>query len=340
MRAPIIEMKFSIIIPAYNAETTIENCIQALLSQSVERSLYEIIVVDDGSKDRTAEIIHTFPVNYHFQENQGPAAARNKGAQLSKGEIILFTDSDCVPDRFWLERMTAPFSENPDISGVKGAYKSRQSSLTARFAQAEFEDRFALLKKSDYIDMVDTYSAAFKREVFINAGGFDPSFPVANNEDTELSYRLVSQGHRMVFNPEAFVYHTHPDTLKKYLRIKFWRGYWRLVVYARFPEKAIKDTYTPVVIKFQTLLATMIFGFVFLSLFWPHPFFYILLGLIILVLGSALPFSKVAFQKDKLVGLLSPFYCLFRAVVFAAGSLGGVGSVMKQKIYNLHINRQ
>jgi glycosyltransferase involved in cell wall biosynthesis len=198
-------MKFSIIIPAYNAETTIEKCIQALLSQSVERSLYEIIVVDDGSKDRTADIIRTFPVDYHFQENQGPAAARNKGAQLSKGEIILFTDSDCVPDRFWLEKMTAPFSENPAISGVKGAYKSLQSSLTARFAQAEFEDRFALLKKSDYIDMVDTYSAAFKREVFINAGGFDPSFPVANNEDTELSYRLVSQGHLMVFNPKAFV---------------------------------------------------------------------------------------------------------------------------------------
>jgi glycosyltransferase involved in cell wall biosynthesis len=140
-------MKFSIIIPAYNAETTIENCIQALLSQSVERNLYEIIVVDDGSKDRTAEIIHTFPVNYHFQENQGPAAARNKGAQLSKGEIILFTDSDCVPDRFWLERMAAPFSENPSISGVKGAYKSRQSSLTARFAQAEYEDRFGHLKE-------------------------------------------------------------------------------------------------------------------------------------------------------------------------------------------------
>lgn len=327
-------MKFSVIIPAYNAETTIENCIHALLSQSVERSLYEIIVVDDGSKDRTADILRTFPVDYHFQENQGPAAARNKGAQLSKGEIILFTDSDCVPDRFWLERMTAPFSENPGISGVKGAYKSRQSSLTARFAQAEFEDRFTLLKKSDYIDMVDTYSAAFKREVFINAGGFDPSFPVANNEDTELSYRLVSQGHLMVFNPEAFVYHTHPDTLKKYLRIKFWRGYWRLVVYARFPEKAINDTYTPVVIKFQTLLAAMIFGLVSLSLFWPHPFFYLIWGVVILVLGSALPFSRMAFQKDKLVGLLSPFYCLLRAVVFAAGSLGGVGSVMKQKIFN------
>jgi hypothetical protein len=138
----------------------------------------------------------------------------------------------------------------------------------------------------------------------------------------------------MVFNPKAFVYHTHPDTLKKYLRTKFWRGYWRIVVYARFPEKAIKDTYTPVVIKFQTLLAAMIFGLVPLFLFWPHPFFHLIWIMVIFILGSALPFSKVAFQKDKLVGLLSPFYCLLRAVVFAAGSLGAVGSVIKQKIFN------
>jgi hypothetical protein len=78
----------------------------------------------------------------------------------------------------------------------------------------------------------------------------------------------------------------------------------------------------------------MIFGLVPLFLFWPHPFFHLIWIMVIFILGSALPFSKVAFQKDKLVGLLSPFYCLLRAVVFAAGSLGAVGSVIKQKIFN------
>lgn len=325
-------MAFSIIVPAYNAEATIKSCIQALLSQSVDADLYEVIVVDDGSKDATAEIIRSFPVEYHFQENQGPAAARNKGAWLAKGDIILFTDSDCVPDRFWLEKMTAPFSENTDISGVKGAYKTRQKSLTARFAQAEFEDRFSLLKKSQYIDMVDTYSAAFKRSVFLDAGGFDPYFPVANNEDTELSYRLVSQHHLLVFNPEAFVYHTHPDTLKKYLRIKFWRGYWRLVVYARFPGKAIKDTYTPKVIKIQTLVMLGVFMLVPAGLLASPALLLPSLGLAALVLVMSFPFSRQVYRKDRLLGLLSPVYCLLRAGVFAAGSIGGILAVFKDKL--------
>jgi len=211
-------MDYSIIIPAFNAETTIASCLEAVLAQNFPRDQYEVVVVDDGSTDTTSKIIQTFPVLYIHQENKGPAAARNKGAQIATGDIVLFTDADCVPNHNWLEEMVSPFLVSEKISGVKGAYKTAQQSLTARFAQAEFEDRFALLKKSAFIDMVDTYSAAFKREVFCGVGGFDPSFPVANNEDTELSYRLVASGHRLVFNPRAFVYHTHPDTLKKYLR--------------------------------------------------------------------------------------------------------------------------
>ena len=325
-------MEFSIIVPAYNAENTVEDCLKSLLDQSLARDRYEIILVDDGSGDGTADIIQRYPVWYFCQENQGPAAARNKGAQLARGDILLFTDSDCVPVHNWLERMVAPFSENPDISGVKGAYKTRQKSLTARFAQVEFEDRFQLLEKVDFIDMVDTYSAAFRRDLFLTSGGFDPSFPVANNEDTELSYRLVSQGHLFVFQPSAVVYHTHPDTLRKYLRTKFWRGYWRMVVYARYPEKAVRDTYTPFVVKAQTLLAAIMAIQLFLSLFWPIPFFHFFIGAAIMILGTSLPFSMSVIIKDIPVGLLVPMYCLLRAVVFAMGSLGGTLSVLARKV--------
>ena len=76
--------------------------------------------------------------------------------------------------------------------------------------------------------------------------GFDESFPVANNEDTDLSYRIAAAGHVMVFNPDAVVSHLrHPDSLRRYIRQKFWRGYWRMIVYRRHPGKMVKDTYTP-----------------------------------------------------------------------------------------------
>ncbi len=322
-------MKISVIIPAFNAEETIDSCLGALLDQSVPREDYEIILVDDGSTDATASISQAYPVMYHYQENRGPAAARNRGAELARGSIILFTDSDCVPDYCWIHEMVSPLINDPGLSGVKGAYKTRQRALTARFAQAEFEDRFAMLKKVPFIDMVDTYSAAFKKDVFIKAGGFDPSFPVANNEDTEFSYRLVSMGHLLVFNPKAFVYHTHPDTLKKYLKVKFWRGYWRLVVYARYPEKALKDSYTPAVIKAQTLIMLLILIMIPLTLlFLTSTLFYFISGLIGGLVLISIPFSINVFKKDKAIGILSPFYCFLRAGVFAAGSAGGIVSVL------------
>jgi glycosyltransferase involved in cell wall biosynthesis len=88
---------YSVIVPAYNAESTIGKCLDALERQNIPRDEYEVIVVDDGSTDNMPGIVKRFPVKYISQQNKGPASARNRGAGEAKGEIILFTDSDCVP---------------------------------------------------------------------------------------------------------------------------------------------------------------------------------------------------------------------------------------------------
>lgn len=315
-------MHLSVVIPAYNSEKSLYYCLESLTNQSIPKASYEVIVVDDGSTDRTSEIARDFNVKYLFQENQGPASARNKGVRNASGEIVLFTDSDCVPDHNWMQEMISPFKD-PEIVSVKGAYKTRQKELAARFAQAEFEDRYDLLQKSVTIDMVDTYSAAFRKDIFLNMGGFDENFPVANNEDTDLSYRLASKGYKLVFNPRAFVYHTHPDALLKYLKLKFRRGYWRMVVYRRYPDKALKDSYTPVVIKIQTML--MALSILLFLLAWIEPkLIYLALMCWGLIIVSSFSFSIKTFKKDKPVGLLSPGVILLRSLVFALGSLLGM----------------
>ena len=121
-------VKYSVIVPAYNAGKTIGDCLGALTRQSLVPAVYEIIVVDDGSKDGTAEIVKTFSVRYLRQANRGPATARNHGAREARGEIILFTDSDCVPSADWIAEMTKPFGD-PDVVAVKGAYRTNQRSL-------------------------------------------------------------------------------------------------------------------------------------------------------------------------------------------------------------------
>jgi glycosyltransferase involved in cell wall biosynthesis len=317
-------MKVSVVIPAFNSEKTLGACLAALQNQTVPADSVEIIVIDDGSTDNTPKIAREHNVRYVFQANRGPAAARNHGARLATGEFLLFTDADCEPLPDWIEQMIKPF-DDPEIVAVKGAYLTRQTHLAPRFAQQEFEDRYDLLETAKSIDMVDTYSAAFRRTVFNEMNGFDESFPKANNEDTELSYRLVDAGHKLAFNRQALVYHTHPDTLRKYLRIKFTRGYWRIVVYRRFPGKAVRDSYTPAVIKIQTLLAAASFAAIPVGMVFPWLFF-APFALWIAILATAVPFARKAYCRDPGVALAAPFIVLLRALVFAAGSLLGLVS--------------
>ena len=318
---------YSVIIPAYNAVRTLEKCLGSLSNQSISNEDYEVIVVDDGSTDSTPDIIRRFPVKYFGQLNQGPAAARNKGAREAQGDIILFTGADCVPQYSWIEEMVKPF-DNPEIMAVKGAYKTDQRSLTARFAQIEFEERFEMLKKVKSIDMVDTYSAGYRKSVFLSLGGFDPSFPVANNEDTDLSYKMSRAGYRMVFNPYAIVYHlNHPDSIKRYARLKFWRGYWRMVVYKRYPDKMFKDSYTPQTLKLQIL-------FLFLSLLCiplvalsPYIFVPFLTFSIIGFIFSSLPLAFLALRKDLSVALFILFFISLRSFSLGLGVVWGILSL-------------
>ncbi len=317
-------VRYSVIVPAYNAGKTVTQCLQALTRQSIAASQYEVLVVDDGSIDNTAEIVKTFPVRYFHQANRGPAAARNHGSREAHGEIILFTDSDCVPAHDWIAEMTRPFVD-PEVVAVKGAYRTNQHSLTARFAQVEFEERFEMLKHAPSIDMVDTYSAAYRREVFHSVGGFDESFPVANNEDTELSYKLSRMGRKMVFNPAAVVCHlNHPATVARYARLKFSRGYWRMVVYRRYPDKMMKDSYTPQTLKLQILFLFLCFAMVPAFSLWPGAFAYPLTAAVIFYCLTMAPFALLALRRDPVVGLLSPFFLSIRAASLGSGFLWGI----------------
>ena len=321
-------MKISVIVPAYNAQKTIHQSIEALLAQEYPKERYEVIIIDDGSSDGTADVVKAYPVKYMHQRNQGPATARNAGAREAGGEIILFTDSDCVPFANWIAEMVKPF-EDKEVVAVKGAYKNKQKSMVARFAQLEFEERFEMLKKAESIDMVDTYSAGYRKDIFLQMGGFDPYFPVANNEDTELSYRMSKLGYKMVFNPNAIVYHlNHPSSIRRYTKLKFWRGYWRTVVYKRFPDKMIKDTYTPQTLKLQILfLLLFIAAIPFAVAFSKGVYLLIILAISFCVIS--LPFIVLATRKDPLIGVFSPFYLFIRAASLGFGMLWGISRSLR-----------
>jgi len=307
----------SIVIPAYNAEKTLPACLLALRQQTLQPD--EIIVVDDGSVDSTAQIASQAGAVVISQPNQGPAAARNTGINASRGDLVLFTDSDCLPEETWVERMAQPLLAGMD--GVKGAYRTRQTQPVARLVQCEFEERYLLLKQHPLIDFVDGHAAAFRKAAVVEVGCFDPA--LTENEDVDLSYRLAASGKHMVFAPDAIVFHSHPDSYLKYFRLKTGRGYWRMLVYRSHPGKAVRDSYTPQLLKVQILLVYLVIGSLLLGML-DSVF---LAGFAIFTaafLLTTVPFVGLVHRFAPDLVLAAPWFIFVRAVAFSFGILAGL----------------
>ena len=219
-------IKASIVIPVFNAEKTIEVLINALFAQ---KSIFdfEVLLIDDNSKDKTSKIIRNlidkenplFLITFIEIEHSGPAIARNIGALHAKGDIIIFTDSDCVPETNWYNAMTEPFL-NPQVGGVGGTYKTKNpDSLISRYFGYDIEFRHSKYKEN--IDFIATYSAAYRKELFLKSGMFSDEYTEANAEDNDLSYRIIDSGALIKFASKGVVAHKHPDSIKKlYLQQK------------------------------------------------------------------------------------------------------------------------
>jgi cellulose synthase/poly-beta-1,6-N-acetylglucosamine synthase-like glycosyltransferase len=243
-------VQVSVIIPARDAAATLDACLDALALQKIPGDNAELIIVDDGSADQTRAVAQRPEVRVLRSTGRGPAAARNLGARCARGEILVFLDADTLPRPRWLGEMLAPFAD-PLVVAVKGRYYTLQHGLVPRFAQLEFEEKYARLERARRIDFVDTGTAAFRRDAFVASGGFDEAFGVPSAEDVELAFRLSAAGARFVFNPKAGVWHQHAQTLSGYLLKKLRYGVFRMEVYRRYPRKTLGDSYTPPVMGLQ-----------------------------------------------------------------------------------------
>ena len=312
----------TVVVPAYNAARTLPLCLRALTAQDYPASAAEIIVVDDGSTDETAALARAAGVRVISQPNGGPASARNAGIQAATGEIILFTDADCEPTPDWITQMVAPLAD-PQVAGVKGSYRTRQREVVARLAQCEFEERYDRQARRPVIDFVDSYAAAFRADVLRQAGGFDPAFPHANNEDVDLSYRLARLGHRLVFNRRAVVYHRHVAGWRGYVRLKIRRGYWRVLTLKLHPGKALSDSYTPQLLKLQVLLLAATVGLGLAGIAWRPALAGA--GAALLALGvSTAPFVRSVRRRDRGVAAWAAPFIVARSAAFALGIAGGL----------------
>jgi len=223
-------MKFSVVIPTYNRKDILRHCIEAATKQDYPD--YEVIVADDGSTDGTEEMVRReFPqVRYIRQEvNRGPAAARNRGIQAATGDFVAFTDDDCVPPPDWLARLAQGFIDYPQAAAVGGIQEAPEQVLRTHIL-ARYE-RFVTRKvyglgKAPVIGSPapgGTNNLAIRRQVLLEVGGFDETFPMAAGEDADLLRRLAQRGYVTVTLPLK-VNHLQAYTWTSFFRQQIRRG--------------------------------------------------------------------------------------------------------------------
>jgi glycosyltransferase involved in cell wall biosynthesis len=203
--------KVSVIVCCYNGAKTLARCLESL--KHLDYPDYEVILVDDGSKDNTQEIAarHPWIVNVR-QENSGLSVARNVGAQTATGEVLAYTDSDCMADPEWLYFMVGTLLSG-NYAGVGGPNISppAENWIQACVSAAPGGPNHVLL--TDLVaEHIPGCNMAFYKWAFEKVGGFDPEYRKAG-DDVDFCWRLQQKGEIIGFSPSAIVWHYRRFTL-------------------------------------------------------------------------------------------------------------------------------
>jgi cellulose synthase/poly-beta-1,6-N-acetylglucosamine synthase-like glycosyltransferase len=237
--------RVSVVICAYNAERTMDACLASL--RNLNYPDYEVIVVNDGSTDRTPAITAEHKRAYDAdptgppmviidQPNRGLSVARNVGMEASSGEIIAYTDSDCVPDPDWLYFLVYKFLRNGFVAVGGPNFPPAEPSLVPAAVAVSPGGPTHVLLNDEVAEHIPGCNMAFTKKVMQEVGGFEPIFAAAG-DDVDYCWRLQNKGYTVGFSPAATVWHYRRNTVKAYLKQQMGYGKAEALLYFKHPYR-------------------------------------------------------------------------------------------------------
>ncbi|MBT5829197.1 MAG: glycosyltransferase family 2 protein, partial [Candidatus Latescibacteria bacterium] len=221
----------SIVIPTYNRSGSLERTLRSIGQNEYART-YDVTVIDDGSPDNTCQMLERlqkempYPLNFHTQQNSGPAVARNLGISSTTGPYVVFLDDDHEVLDGWLDALCDPLPDET-VGVVNGKNDSvPDGGLAARYVCMR-DEREAEKVAKDKERYLTSGNAGIRRETLESTGGFDPNYRAVfkgvapGGEDTELGMRIKDGGLKIVYRPEALTNHFREMKLSKLFKERF-----------------------------------------------------------------------------------------------------------------------
>jgi cellulose synthase/poly-beta-1,6-N-acetylglucosamine synthase-like glycosyltransferase len=296
------QIKFSVILPTYHRPDDVDAFLQSMLKQTY--SDFEIIIAD-GSEDDSVKNVYTaytdnLRITYLYEKSIKASEARNWACDVSKGQYLVFIDSDCIVPSHYFSSIHKFLEKHPDAVAFGGADAADESFTPVQkaisYAMTSFYTTGGIRGKNKSIEKFHLrgFNMGIKREIFFQLGGFS-KMQVA--EDIDLSIRLYKAGYQAFFIPEAYVYHKRRDTLKKFSKQLKMHGKGRIDLYIRHKDSL------KLVHFFPFFFDLFILG-ILISLFFSLKIF--LIGIGILLLYALLLFIDAFVIYKKLnVAILS-----------------------------------
>lgn len=216
----------SVVIPTHNRPRQLQACLGALAESTYPPDRFEVVVVDDGGTPPVPGDIGPaatpLTVRVHRQQNAGPAAARNAGAALARGRLLVFTDDDCLPEPEWLETLAARAEALPGhlIGGatINALADNTFSAASQELVSYLYEYGRDRAGDPEWSAFFTSNNLAVPADGFKQIGGFDAEFPLAAGEDRDFCDRWSAHGLPMTFAPDARVMHAHRLDLRSFCR--------------------------------------------------------------------------------------------------------------------------
>jgi cellulose synthase/poly-beta-1,6-N-acetylglucosamine synthase-like glycosyltransferase len=319
----------TVIVPVHNGEQTIQPLLESLQKLNYDRNKVEVIVVDGNSTDKTQEIVKKYPVKLVIEEKKGLNLARNIGIKFSNGEIIAFTDSDCIVPPNWITKIVENFKD-PKVSCVGGSAKALERDYISQYADNSIVRLMPFFTKREELEKVKPFfrhpagcNMAFRRKVAEEVGFFDENIQYGFDE-VEFADRICKAGYKMVLDPNVFVWHKHRSTLKEFLRQNFQYGKGSGLVFKknRLKDAVSKWSFLSIIGFISWLL--IVGSLTFLTFTSTSSLFFWLLfgftGLPLIILATVYAYRALHNKKFTRI-VVYPFIDLFRVLSFCFGQL-------------------